>query len=94
MPQEDCKAAALKFWPNPGRHWLYVIQGGRCGDGSKGQVPLGCSIQSGGDGTAHYKVSGDTGPGCISKAYQLVCKDESKCFRYPSNMIMLNLIKE
>ena len=42
-------------------------------DGSWGRVPLGCSAQTGGDRTAHYKTSGDTGPGCIHDMYQLIC---------------------
>jgi len=51
--------------------------GGSCQDGSWGQVPTGCSTQSGatattsGDWAAHFK----TGPssGCVSEGYQLVC---------------------
>jgi len=50
--------------------------GGKCLDGSWGQVPLGCSVQSGGDRAAHYKTSGDTGPGCIHPHYQLVCRSK------------------
>ena len=73
LHQDECEDAALHFSPNPGNH-LQVGHGGSCFDGSWGQVPLGCSVQSGGDGTAHYKTSGDTGPECISKIYQLICR--------------------
>ena len=46
---------------------------GKCLDGSWGAVPMGCSAQSGGDWTAHFKRGDDTGEGCISDIYQLVC---------------------
>lgn len=36
-------------------------------------MPLGCSTQSGGDYTAHYKTSGSVA--CASEQYQLACKD-------------------
>ena len=95
VPKEECEAAALYFWPNPGRK-LHVGQGGTCCDSGWGVVPLGCSIQivqGGGDGTAHYKISGVTCSGCIHQlAYQLVCKDNSKCFKYLIDIMTLNLI--
>jgi len=48
--------------------------GGSCRDGSWGQVPTGCSAQSGGDWAAHLKTGPtDNGPGCVHEAYQLVC---------------------
>ena len=43
-----------------------------------GVVPLGCSIQSGGDGTAHYKISGNENEGCIADGYQLICRISTK----------------
>jgi len=55
--------------------------GGSCRDGSWGQVPTGCSAQSGGDWAAHLKT-GPTDNGyyqadfarpCVHEAYQLVC---------------------
>ena len=67
----ECEAAAALFYPNPGRN-LQIGSGGSCLDGSWGQVPLGCSIQSGGDEAAHFKISGDTGE-CIHPEYQLIC---------------------
>ena len=53
-------------------------------DGSWGQVPLGCSVQSGVDWTAHYKTGNQgTGAACIHKNYQLVCYDSVKrCKNY------------
>ena len=61
----------------PGRS-LVVGAGGTCMDGSWGQVPLGCSAQSGGDWAPVYKTTGDTGEGCIHTMYQLVCFDQGK----------------
>ena len=78
--QDECQAAALSLTPGtPGRS-LQVGSGGNCLDGGWGQVPLGCSVQSGGDWTAHYKTSGDTGKGCIHSMYQLVCTHTGNCF--------------
>jgi len=73
VPNHECEAAGILLSPNPKRT-LQVGHGGKCLDGWWGQVPLGCSVQSGGDRAAHYKTSGDTGPGCISHLYQLVCR--------------------
>ena len=86
VPKNECEAAGRKLSPNPGRT-LQVGRGGKCLDRSWGQVPLGCSVQSGGDRAAHYKTSGDTGPGCISELYQLVCRNKSKIFEH--NYIIL-----
>ena len=83
MPKHECEAAGSILSPNP-RRTLQVGHGGKCLDGSWGQVPLGCSVQSGGDRAAHYKTSGDTGPGCIHSLYQLVCRS--------NGMICLNLM--
>ena len=80
MSKDDCEAAGFSLNPNPGRS-LQVGSGGKCLDGSWGQVPLGCSVQSGGDGAACYKTSGDTGEGCISKIYQLVCLGKGEFFK-------------
>ena len=79
MPLHECEAAGSMLLPNP-RRTLQVGDGGKCLDGSWGQVPLGCSVQSGrgGDRAAHYKTIGDTGPGCISPVYQLVCRTNGK----------------
>merc|ERR1719401_2363203 len=56
-----------------GRTALQKGSGGKCNDGGWGQVPGGCSTQSGGDWAAHYKSGAALGQGCINKAYQLVC---------------------
>lgn len=74
----ECQAAALGLAANP-RRTLQTGSGGTCLDGGWGQVPLGCSAQTGGDNAAHYKTAGDTGSGCIHAAYQLVCKSEDCC---------------
>ena len=78
VTKNECQDAAALFYPNPGRKDLQEGSGGRCLDGSWGQVPLGCSVQSGGDGAACFKKSGDTGDGCIHEMYQLVCSAEGK----------------
>ena len=87
VPQDECEAAGLKLSPNPARR-LQVGSGGSCMDGSWGQVPLGCSVQSGNDRAAHFKTSGDTGPGCISQDYQLVCRNNGKFFMFYFTIIV------
>ena len=61
----------------PGRS-LQVGSGGTCLDGTWGQAPIGCSVQSGGDWAPVYKTGSDTGPGCIHPMYQLVCVSSGK----------------
>jgi len=56
-----------------GRAALQQGSGGGCLDGSWGQVPGGCSAQSGGDWAAHYKSGSALGDDCVHAAYQLVC---------------------
>ena len=75
VSKPECEAAAKFFNPNPGRSLKVCAKLGTCLDGSCGQVPFVCSIQTGGDGTAHYKTKGDTGKGCIHQIYQLICTD-------------------
>ena len=50
---------------------MQVGNGGVCDDNSWGRVPLGCSVQTGGDWAAHYKQSGVNCNGL--SLYQLVC---------------------
>ena len=73
-PQNDCLAAvefaAAVANKTPGRN-IQVGNGGTCNDASWGGVPLGCSVMTGGDWTAHYKTSGVN---CNTR-YQLVCSD-------------------
>ena len=77
--QSECEAAVQIFASEAGKYpgrSMQVGSGGKCLDGSWGQVPLGCSVQSGGDWTPHYKTGNlDTGVGCIHEHYQLVCYD-------------------
>jgi hypothetical protein len=54
---------------------LQIGSGGSCGDGAWGLVPVGCSAQSGGDWSAHYKTSGVND--CPHAHYQLVCGEAS-----------------
>ena len=79
VPEDECEAAGRSLWPSPRRN-LQTGSGGTCLADGWGQVPLGCSVQSGGDGAAHYKTSGDTGKGCIANLFQLVCREESKSY--------------
>ena len=86
--RDECQAAALMLsLVTPGRS-IQEGKGGTCLDGSWGQVPLGCSVLSGGDWSAHYKTSGDTGKGCIHSMYQLVCT--GNCFW---NVILSAVVK-
>ena len=80
MTKEDCETAAKNFFPNPRRN-LQVGSG--CTDGWE-HVPIGCSIQSGGDGAAHYKTKEDPKRCSINRDYlkanfyQLVCQNDGK----------------
>eukprot|EP00928_Gymnodinium_smaydae_P024609 TRINITY_DN19869_c0_g2_i2.p1 TRINITY_DN19869_c0_g2~~TRINITY_DN19869_c0_g2_i2.p1 ORF type:complete len:4265 (-),score=633.29 TRINITY_DN19869_c0_g2_i2:6-12800(-) len=48
--------------------------GGSCGDRGWGEVPDGCSLQSGGDWAPHFHGGPPTTrPGCPSEKYQLIC---------------------
>jgi len=76
-----CQAAvtdlATKVGKTPGRP-LQKGAGGGCMDGAWGQVPAGCSAQSGGDWAPHFKSGPGLGAGCIAPAYQLVCSGAAK----------------
>ena len=97
VPQSKCGAAVHHFARIAGQipaRSLQVGSGGSCLDGSWGQVPLGCSAQSGGDWSAHYKTGGvDHNEGCIHELYQLVCYDANKgtiyCHNYHANKILI-----
>ena len=83
--RSDCEDAVLALASAAGskpKRSLKIGKGGTCLDRSWGQVPLGCSAQSGGDWTAHYKTNTDTGYGCIGKVYQLVCTNEGMFYIY------------
>ena len=83
IDESDCEGVvrsfAATFEQVPGQS-MQIGSGGSCLDGSWGQVPVGCSAQSGGSWTAHYKTSTDNGEGCIHSAYQLVCLSTGKYF--------------
>ena len=87
MTKEDCETAAKTFFPNP-RRKLQVGFG--CTDGWE-HVPLGCSIQTGGDGAAHYKTKEDPKRCSINRDYQkanfyqLVCQSGGKFYRIISS---------
>ena len=72
--QSECEAAGLFLAQQAGETPARTLQegsGGHCG--SWGLVPIGCSVQSGGDWAACYKPSGTM---CYPRAapqYQLVC---------------------
>ena len=92
-PRSECTAAAehtaAAAGKEMGRSNLVTISGGTCMDGAAGQVPLGCSVQSGGDFAAHYKLSEVMGgAGCHHSMYQLVCSDgENPSLRLPSLLL-------
>jgi hypothetical protein len=73
-PQNDCLAAvefvAALAGETPKRN-IQVGNGGACNEVGWGSVPLGCSAQTGGDWTAHYKTSGVN----CNTGYQLLCSD-------------------
>ena len=76
VSENECEIAGKILHPRASRK-MQVGSGGTCG--SWGQVPLGCSVQSGGDGATHFKKSGHTAKNCsIHQMYQLVCKGKGK----------------
>jgi len=86
-PEGECqklvKGFATENGKTPGRP-LQVGQGGTCNDGGWGQVPAGCSAQSGGDWAPHFKKGPGMGAGCIASAYQLVCSGPEPGLPAPS----------
>jgi len=82
VSKEQCSAAVNNVAPNNPLRGLQVGSGGSCLDGGWGQVPKGCSAQSGGDWAAHFKTGSPTGEvlgsifqsfRCVDELYQLVC---------------------
>ena len=71
------KSFAIMSGKVPGRS-LQVGSGGTCRDGTWGQVPVGCSVKSGGDWAPIYKTGSDTGPSCVHPNFQLVCDSSGK----------------
>ena len=73
VAQSECEAAvailAARDGATPGRT-MQLGSGGACSDGLWGDIPLGCSAQTGGDWASHYKSSGSN---CPSAGYRLVC---------------------
>jgi len=73
----ECLASALditmKASQTMSRKQLQKGAGGTCLDGAFGQVPGGCSVQSGGDWAAYYKEGVATLDGCVADMYQLIC---------------------
>jgi len=81
--RDQCDGATRHMASRVGRtpsRSMVVGSGGGCLDGGWGQVPIGCSAQSGGDWAAHYKTSGNHDGshyrnGCVHTIYQLICSD-------------------
>jgi len=74
--QLHCEEAVLAMAKEAGatpKRSLQIGKGGKCKGRGWGAVPLGCSTSTGSDWTAHYKVSGSSGPGCAHEHYQLIC---------------------
>ena len=82
--QAECAAAVRRFAEKAGKtpgRGMQVMNCNECECSSGwGQVPLGCSAQSGGDWAAHYKTGDDNLEICLNSAYQLVCKYTGKLF--------------
>ena len=74
VSKQECENAAKNFFPTPSRN---LQLGSGCTDGWE-NVPLGCSVQSVGDGTAHYKVSEDANCPSSHANYQVVCQNDGK----------------
>ena len=80
--QGQCQAAVSSIATRAGatpKRTLQVGSGGSCRDGGWGQVPVGCSAQSGGDWTPHYKT-GTAQANCVHSSYQLVCSGGTGAF--------------
>ena len=83
--KHSCQAAAAFIYAQNGQgSWrslavgsLTVGSGGGCVGYNRGWggVPIGCSVQSGGDWAAHLKLSG---PNCPDPIYQLVCVEDCR----------------
>jgi len=82
VSEEQCNGAVRNLAPSSPGRGLQVGSGGSCLDGGWGQVPKGCSAQSGGDWAAHFKTGSPTGEvlgsifqsfRCVDELYQLVC---------------------
>ena len=77
--QTECEAAAEQLAAATGNAAgrAFQISAGTpddsCLDTGWGGVPLGCSVQSGGDWAARYKTGGVGGDGCTRWVYQMVC---------------------
>ena len=78
ITRKECEAIANGLAKAAGRTPRRILQvwgNSGCLDGDWGQVPMGCSVQTGGDWTAYYKTSDtDSGDNCKNTLYQLVCK--------------------
>ena len=89
----QCESAVRSFAEKEGKivnQSMRVGLGGTCLDGSWGQVPLGCSAQSGGAWVAHYKMPMYIGDGCIHAQYQLVCVSTGTIYFY--HLLKLSLL--
>ena len=82
VSKPECENAGKNFFPNPPRNL-------QLGSGCKGgwiNVPLGCSVEAKGDGSAHYKTTEDANCtiGNSANHYQLVCRNDGKSHFIPS----------
>eukprot|EP00808_Paulinella_micropora_P003087 g64155.t1 len=71
--QSECQAVVAQLASENGKTpgtWIQNGPSGTCGDNGWGAVPLGCSAQTGGSWTAHFKASGVN---CPTTTYSLVC---------------------
>jgi len=88
VSKEQCNGAVRHLAPSnkPEVRGLQVGSGGSCHDGSWGQVPNGCSAQSGGDWAAHFRTGSTESTkssNCVLPLYQLVCTVSQQLYWAP-----------
>jgi len=85
VSEEQCNDAVKNLAPStqPYVRGLQVGSGGRCLDEAWGQVPNGCSAQSGGDWAAHFKTGSPQPSECINPIYRLVCTARQQLYWAP-----------
>ena len=90
----ECKAAVDSIAKAAGKipRKLKVGTGGKCMDGSWGQVPMGCSAKFG--RVPYYKTGTEPpgyGPGCTLSDYQPVCVSHPGMFNIRFYFIFLRM---
>merc|ERR1719285_642028 len=71
--ESECESTSAMLVSGPIGRVLQIGSVGSCGDGAWGNVPPGCSAQTGGDNAAHFMQT-DLMCSGYNSDYQLVCK--------------------